>query len=327
MGGPLPGRPCRGATTAPVPEVSRIYADLDEEVAGFCDRDLSGAGTAPSRFTHIEKNRAAAGIAANPMDAEPDDRRCAAAGIARHNGRMTVRFHLNADVGEGFGSDAELIEIVTQVNVACGFHAGDPKTMRSLCTLAVENGVMVGAQPSYRDRENFGRVDVEIGYDDLFGDVNEQVETLQSVAERVGAVVAYLKPHGALYNRIVHDQEQARAVVDVALRHGLPLMTLPGSVAQRLVEAGGGTVIREFFADRAYTADGRLVSRSVPGSLLTDPKQVGGRVRRLLDTGAVTTIDGQDIEVEVDSICVHGDTPHAGDLARAARDALGLAAR
>lgn len=238
---------------------------------------------------------------------------------------MTVRYHLNADVGEGFDSDSELIEIVTQVNVACGFHAGDEQTMRTLCTLAVEHGVAVGAQPSYRDRENFGRVDVEIGYDDLVRDVIEQVATLQAVAAGVSATVSYLKPHGALYNRIVHDQQQARAVVDVALRHGLPLMTLPGGVAQGLVEARGGQVIREFFADRAYDSDGRLVSRSRQGSLITDPDEVGERVRHLLATSTVTTIDGGSIDVEVDSVCIHGDTPKAGALARAAREALGLA--
>ncbi len=238
---------------------------------------------------------------------------------------MTVRYHLNADVGEGFDSDTELIEIVTQVNVACGFHAGDDQTMLELCTLAKANGVLVGAQPSYRDRANFGRVDVEIEYDDLVRDVTEQVETLQAIAKDVGVTVSYLKPHGALYNRIVRDEQQARAVVDVALAHGLPLMTLPGSVAQRLVEKGGGEVIREFFADRAYDSDGRLVSRTVEGSLVTDPVMVGERVRQLLAANTVTTIDGDTIQVEVDSICVHGDTPGAGELAAAARDALGLA--
>ncbi len=240
---------------------------------------------------------------------------------------MTVRYHLNADVGEGFDSDVDLIEIVTQVNVACGFHAGDEQTMRTLCSMAVEHGVEVGAQPSYRDRENFGRVDVEIGHDDLVRDLTEQVETLRTAAREVGASVSYLKPHGALYNRIVHDAEQAGAVADVAMHFDLPLMTLPGSVAQRLVEDRGGSVIREFFADRAYDADGRLVARSADGSLITDPEEVGRRVRRLLATNTVATIDGGSIDVEVDSICIHGDTPKAGELAQAARDALGLAAR
>ena len=240
---------------------------------------------------------------------------------------MAVRYHLNADVGEGFDSDTELIEIITQANVACGFHAGDEQTMRTLCALAVQHDVEVGAQPSYRDRENFGRVDVEIGYDALVRDLTEQVETLQRIAREVGARVTYLKPHGALYNRVVHDPEQARAVAEVAVSHHLPLMTTPGSVVERLVHERGGSVIREFFADRAYGADGRLVSRSVAGSLITDAADVGERVRRLLAKGTVTTVDGGSLDVEVDSICVHGDTPGAVELAKAAREALGLALR
>jgi len=238
---------------------------------------------------------------------------------------MTVRYHLNADVGEGFDTDAELLEVVTQANVACGFHAGDAQTMRTVCALAVTHGVEVGAQPSYRDRENFGRADVEIGYGDLVRDLTEQVEALQAIAREVGTNVAYLKPHGALYNRIVHDADQARAVVDVALRFELPLMTLPGSVAQGLAEDSGGTVIREFFADRGYDQDGRLVSRSIDGSVISDPDAIGERIHQLLATGSVTTIDGCTVELEADSICVHGDTPDAVALARAARDALGLA--
>lgn len=240
---------------------------------------------------------------------------------------MAVRYHLNADVGEGFDFDSELIELVTQANVACGFHAGDTTTMRVLCLLAVENEVAVGAQPSYRDRANFGRVDVDIAYDDLVDDVTQQLVALQEVARRVGTTVSYLKPHGALYNRIVHDEQQAQAVADVALRHELPLMTLPGSVAEQLVQASGGEVIREFFADRAYTAAGRLVPRAVPGAVIADPEQVAGRVRQLLADGTVPALDGGTVEIEAETICVHGDTPNAGMLAKAARDALGLAVR
>jgi UPF0271 protein len=238
---------------------------------------------------------------------------------------VTGRYELNADVGEGFDTDAELLTIVSQANVACGFHAGDVATMRTVCTLAMENGVAVGAQPSYRDRANFGRADMEMGYDDLARDVNEQVQTLQRIAEQVGATVTYLKPHGALYNRIVRDEQQARAVVDTALAHGLPLMTLPGSTAERLMAEGGGMVIREFFADRGYLADGRLVPRSDEGALVTDPVQVGDRVRWLIASGTVVAVDGTPLEVRADSICVHGDSPGAVALARAVRDALGSA--
>jgi UPF0271 protein len=148
---------------------------------------------------------------------------------------------------------------------------------------------------------------------------------LQRIAEQVGATVTYLKPHGALYNRIVRDEQQARAVVDTALAHGLPLMTLPGSTAERLMAEGGGMVIREFFADRGYLADGRLVPRSDEGALVTDPVQVGDRVRWLIASGTVVAVDGTPLEVRADSICVHGDSPGAVALARAVRDALGSA--
>jgi len=235
---------------------------------------------------------------------------------------MTTRLHLNADVGEGFDADAELMAIVTQANVACGFHAGDEPTMRTACLAAVEHDVVVGAQPSYRDRANFGRVDVEIGHAELVRDLTEQVEALRAVAGSVGATISYLKPHGALYNRVVWDQRQARAVVDVAMRQGLALMTLPGSVAHEMMAAAGGTVIREFFADRRYAGNGRLVSRAVDGALVTDPREVTERVRRLLLTGSVLAVDGGTVDLEVDSICVHGDSVGAVALARAVAAAL-----
>lgn len=235
---------------------------------------------------------------------------------------MPMRLDLNADVGEGYDSDAVLMRVVTQASVACGFHAGDESTMRTACLAAVEHGVAIGAQPSYRDRANFGRVDVEIGPEELVRDLREQVESLRDVARSVGTTIAYMKPHGALYNRIVWDARQASAVVDVALSHGLALMTLPGSPAHEMVEAAGGTVIREFFADRAYDASGRLVSRALDGALVTDPQVVAARVRRLLDTGQVRAVDGAMVQLDVDSVCVHGDTEGAVALARAVAEAL-----
>jgi 5-oxoprolinase (ATP-hydrolysing) subunit A len=240
---------------------------------------------------------------------------------------MPVRFDLNADVGEGFPSDAELMQIITQANVACGFHAGDMASMRELCQRAVTHGVAVGAQVSYRDREGFGRRAMDVSHDVLVADLDEQVAALRSVATSSGASVTYLKPHGALYNRVVTDDEQARAVVQVCQASELPLLCLAGSAALAQAERAGIPVLREFFADRAYDAVGHLVPRDVVGAVLTDPDEVGDRLRHFLATGSVTSIDGQTVEVEADSICVHGDTPGAVTLARAARDALGLAMR
>jgi len=223
------------------------------------------------------------------------------------------RLDLNADVGEGFGTDEDLLRIVTSANVACGFHAGDAATMRAVCRLAVEQGVAIGAQPSYRDREGFGRRDVEVSGDQLVADLCEQLEDLAAAAVAVGGEVRYLKPHGALYNRSVYDDAHAGAVVAAAARFHLPVLGLPGSRLLVLASAAGLGCYREYFADRAYDADGRLVPRSEPGAVITDPVEVARRVDALV---------GGPSEPPVDSICVHGDSPGAVGLARAVRSAL-----
>ncbi len=235
---------------------------------------------------------------------------------------MALLLGLNADVGEGFPHDAELLQIITQANVACGFHAGDDATMRAICDQAVEREVAVGAQVSYRDREGFGRREMEVDHDALVGDLTEQVEALSAAAMAAGTSVGYLKPHGALYNRVVWDEVQARAVSEVCVRSGLPLLCLPGSVALRQARERSGAVLREFFADRAYDARGRLVPRGTEGAVISDPALVAERVSRLLATGTVVSIGGDALDVEADSVCVHGDTPGAVALAEAARGAL-----
>jgi 5-oxoprolinase (ATP-hydrolysing) subunit A len=228
---------------------------------------------------------------------------------------VVTSLDLNADVGEGFPYDEALLDVISSANVACGFHAGDPDTMRWLCELCAEKGVAVGAQVSYRDRAGFGRRDVEIGYDDLLADLVEQRETLRAIALAAGAEVGYLKPHGALYNRTVWDGEQARAVAAAA--DGLPILGLPGSVLLRLTAEAGTRGVREFFADRGYTPEGTLVPRADTGAVLSTPAIVRERVARLVDTGAVTAADGSPVAVEAESICVHGDTRDAVGLARA----------
>ena len=229
---------------------------------------------------------------------------------------------LNADVGEGFPFDRDLLDVISSANIACGFHAGDEATMRELCAWCAERGVAVGAQVSYRDRAGFGRREVEIGYDDLRADVAEQLALLDRAAEAAGVRVAYLKPHGALYNRAGWDHEQAGAVVDSAKVAGLPVLGLPGSVILALAGAAGLPTAREFFADRGYAADGTLVSRSEPTALVTEPALVAERVSRLVETGTVVAVDGSTVDVPADSICVHGDTHGALHLAHAVATVL-----
>ena len=235
---------------------------------------------------------------------------------------MQQRYDLNADVGEGFGFDDDLLDLISSANVACGFHAGDPLTMRTLCSWAAERDVAVGAQVSYRDREGFGRRDVEVAEPDLVADLSEQVEALCAAATDASTSVRYLKPHGALYNRCVYDPEHARAVVSVARTYALPVLGLPGSVLLDLASAAGLPARREFFADRAYDAAGNLVARSVPGAVIEDPALVVARVRRLVRSGTVVSVDGGELDVAADSICVHGDTAGAAALATSVRRAL-----
>ena len=235
---------------------------------------------------------------------------------------MQQRYDLNADVGEGFGFDDDLLDVISSANVACGFHAGDPLTMRTLCSWAAERDVAVGAQVSYRDREGFGRRDVEVAEPDLVADLLEQVEALSAAATDASTSVRYVKPHGALYNRCVHDPEHARAVVSAARTYALPVLGLPGSVLLDLASAAGLPARREFFADRAYDAAGHLVARSVPGAVIEDPALVVARVRRLVRSGTVVSVDGGELDVAADSICVHGDTAGAAALATSVRRAL-----
>jgi 5-oxoprolinase (ATP-hydrolysing) subunit A len=235
---------------------------------------------------------------------------------------MQPRYDLNADVGEGFGFDDDLLDVISSANVACGFHAGDPLTMRTLCGWAADRDVAVGAQVSYRDREGFGRRDVEIAEPDLVADLTEQVEALAAAATDASTSVRYLKPHGALYNRCVYDVEHARAVVSAATTYALPVLGLPGSVLLDLANAAGLGARREFFADRAYDTAGHLVARAVPGAVIDDPALVGARVRRLVRSGTVASVAGGELDVAADSICVHGDTAGAASLATSVRRAL-----
>jgi 5-oxoprolinase (ATP-hydrolysing) subunit A len=236
---------------------------------------------------------------------------------------------LNADLGESFGAwrlgdDKALLAIVTSANIACGFHAGDPLTIRRACAGAVARGVTIGAQVSYRDLAGFGRREMVVPPDELAAEVLYQIAALDGVARAEGGRVSYVKPHGALYNRAVWDAVQARAVIAAIRAYDpeLPLLTLPGGVAAIEASAAGLRVVAEAFGDRAYNPDGTLVSRGQPGAVLTDPQTVASRVVGLVTTGSLTAADGSEVRVLARSVCLHGDTPGAVTLARAVRAAL-----
>ncbi|TCO56960.1 LamB/YcsF family protein [Actinocrispum wychmicini] len=235
---------------------------------------------------------------------------------------------LNSDLGEGFGvwklgDDAALLGVVTSANVACGFHAGDPRTMRRVCELAAAEGVAVGAQVSYRDLAGFGRRFIDVDPVELADDVLYQIGALQAFAVAAGTRVAYVKPHGALYNAIVHHREQAAAVVAGVTAFGdLPVLGLPGSEFVKAAAAEGLRTVGEAFADRGYTPQGTLVSRREPNALLTDTDAVVERAIRLASDGEIVAVDGTVLKVEVGSLCLHGDTPGAVQHAQAVRNAL-----
>ncbi|MBT2210995.1 MULTISPECIES: LamB/YcsF family protein [Actinomadura] len=234
---------------------------------------------------------------------------------------------INADLGEGFGiwelgDDLALLDVITSANVACGFHAGDPLIMRRVCAAAVERGVTIGAQVSYRDLPGFGRREMDVAAPELTAEILYQLAALDGIARTEGGRVAYVKPHGALYNRVVRDPVQAGAVADAVRAYdpALPLLTLPGSALHDV--ADGLEVVAECFADRAYTPSGALVSRREPGAVVHDADAVTRRAVRMAVDGTVAAVDGTEVALRARSICVHGDTPGAVTLARSVRSAL-----
>lgn len=240
---------------------------------------------------------------------------------------------LNSDVGESFGrwvlgDDEAVLAHVTSANVACGFHAGDPTTLRRTCEIAASGGVVVGAQVGYRDLAGFGRRFLDVAPRELTDDVVYQMGALDALCRVSGTRVRYLKPHGALYNTIVHHEAQAAAVADavVAYDASLPVLGLPGSVFLAIAQDRGLRTVAEAFADRAYTPEATLVPRNQPGAVLHDPDEVAARVMRLVLDGVILAIDGTPLKVAADSVCLHGDSPGAVEMARAVRTALDDAA-
>ena len=244
------------------------------------------------------------------------------------NGSMTS-IDLNSDMGESFGrwtlgDDRALLDTVSSANVACGFHAGDPTGILRTVTNATENGVSIGAHVAYHDIGGFGRRFVDVQPRDLKADVMYQLSALRGLAASAGTSVSYVKPHGALYNRIVFDEQQAQAVVDAitAIDPSLGILTLPGSVVGQIARQAGLRVFIEAFADRAYTPEGHLVPRTQPGAVLTDVNVIAERIARLVQTGTLEALDGSVVQVHADSVCVHGDTPGAVEVAKAVKAKL-----
>jgi UPF0271 protein len=215
---------------------------------------------------------------------------------------------LNADLGEGFGrwrltDDEQLLSVVTSANVACGFHAGDPVTMRRVCDWAAERGVRIGAQVSYRDLAGFGRRAMDVPPDELAAEVAYQIGALEVFARAAGTRVSYVKPHGALYNRVVHDAEQAGAVIAGVLLadKGLPVLGLPGSRLLELAEGAGLRAVPEAFADRAYQSDGQLVPRRLPGAVHHESERILGQALAIARGEPFADIDGKSLRLRADS--------------------------
>ena len=242
---------------------------------------------------------------------------------------MRAIVDLNADLGESFGTwvlgdDEAMLEVVTSANVACGFHAGDAATIRRTVAAAAERGVVVGAQVGYPDLAGFGRRHIDVSPEDLTADVLYQLGALEAMCRVAGTRVAYLKPHGALYAATAVDEAQARAVLTAVIAYDrtLPILGLPGSVLLRIAAEEGVPTVTEAFADRAYSADGLLVPRSVGGAVLHDLDEIAARVALLAVDGVVRAVDGSLVPMPARSVCVHGDTPDAVAIARAVRAAL-----
>jgi 5-oxoprolinase (ATP-hydrolysing) subunit A len=237
---------------------------------------------------------------------------------------MTLQVDLNADLGEGAGHDEELLALITSASIACGFHAGDANTMRESIEAARNRGVAVGAHPSLFDRENFGRKELPVTSDKVFDAVTYQLGVFQAIAEAAGVRPNHVKPHGALYNMAASNAGLAEAVAR-AIAAADPTLILFAPVKSALASAGeanGLRIAREVFADRNYMSDGTLVPRSRSDALLHDPEEAAGRVLRMLREGKVRSVDGVDVDVCAETICIHGDTPGAVEFARELRSQL-----
>lgn len=237
---------------------------------------------------------------------------------------MIGRVDLNADLGEGMGSDAAMLELVTSANIACGGHAGDEVTMSAVVEAASINEVAVGAHPSFEDRDGFGRRSLALSPEELRDLVHRQIHKLESVAQGSGSTVGYVKLHGALANLAAADAAVASVVVESLCERDDPLavLAISGTELERVSRAGGLQTYSEVFADRGYSSDGQLVPRGMAGALIDDPHEATDRILGFLETGLMPTVGAGPIELKADSICVHGDNPASVAMAEAIRHAI-----
>ena len=237
---------------------------------------------------------------------------------------MSLSVDLNADLGEGAGHDGELFELISSANIATGFHAGDADTMHAAVSTAKACKVAVGAHPSLFDRENFGREELKVTAEEVFDAVVYQLGVFQAIAAAVGVRPNHIKPHGALYNMATRDQNLATAIARAtkSVDAKLILFAPDDSALARAGESCGLQIVHEVFADRNYLIDGSLVPRSRADALLHDPAEAAKRVLRMLREGKVQSVEGDDVDVRAETICVHGDTPCAVEFARELRSQL-----
>ena len=237
---------------------------------------------------------------------------------------MKLTVDLNSDLGEGSWYDNELFELISSANIATGFHAGDSDTMHAAVFAAKEHGVAVGAHPSFLDRENFGRKELKVSNEEVFDAVVYQLGIFQAIASALDMRPNHVKPHGALYNMAVRGDKLADAIARAiaSVDSKLILFAPDNSELARAGEVHGLQIAREIFADRNYLNDGWLVPRTRPDALLRDPKEAARRVLGMLREGKVHSVEGRDVDVRGETICVHGDTPGAVEFARELRTQL-----
>ncbi|WP_457325030.1 5-oxoprolinase subunit PxpA [Roseateles sp. P5_E11] len=231
---------------------------------------------------------------------------------------------LNADLGEGAPDDAELLALVSSANIACGWHAGDARLMQTTVVAALERGVAIGAHPSYPDRENFGRSEMQLAPADVKADLIYQIGALDAMVRAAGGRLHHVKPHGALYNQAARDPALADAVAAAVLdvNPALALYGLAGSELLKAAERTGLRAVAEVFADRGYRADGSLVPRSQPGAFVEDTDEAVARTLRMVREGVVQAVTGEIVPLQAQTICLHGDGAHALAFARALNQAL-----